>query len=277
MKKKNVNKCNVEAMSPRPLILRLLMVAENGVLTVSDAVRAGALFEISENSLRVMFARLTQSGYIEIIERGAYRLGPEGRKLGADVAAWRSIEDRLTVWKGGWIAVVTGGLSRSNRKALRTRERALTMLGMLELDSTLFIRPNNLRGGVSGVRERLASLGLGEEAAVFQANKFDHVRQKKALALWDATASAESYQSHKMRLNDWLTNVENLPLRKAAEESYLLGDEAIRRIVFDPMLPAPLVDETARHNFIEMVKQIDAKGRGIWASFLSSPSPNSET
>ncbi|MGD9865000.1 MAG: PaaX family transcriptional regulator C-terminal domain-containing protein [Pseudodonghicola sp.] len=273
MESKHVNLCNIEPANARSLILRLLAVAETGRLSVAEAVRAGALFGISDNSVRVALARLAQAERVEAVERGLYRLGPKGRQLGADVAAWRQAEDRLTGWTGGWVAAATGGLPRSDRKVLRTRERALSMLGMRELGSGLFLRPDNFRGGVAAVRDRLTGLGLSSEAAVFGASDFDARRQARALRLWQDTEAAETYREDVAQLDHWLDRWQDraaaLPLETAARESYLLGDQAIRRIVFDPMLPAPLADETARHDFIAAAKRFDDAGRRIWAEFLA--------
>jgi len=269
VKSNNVNECNVNTLNARQLILKLLTVANHGILTISEALRAGELFEISENNIRVTIARLTKSNLVEIIERGSYRLGSKGLKLGSDVASWRSIEDRLVEWDGSWIVAATGGLPLSNRKDLRARIRALTMLGMLELNSTLYIRPNNLRGGVIAVRDRLSNLGLGSDAAVFLASEFDPKRQKRALNLWKDKVATISYDKHTTLLNSWLNKVDDLQLKTAARESYLLGDEAIRRIIFDPLLPAPFVDEESRNDFIETMKRFDDIGRKIWAKFLN--------
>jgi len=273
MKSENINSSNVqlgdEAPNARSLILRLLAVVEGGVLSVSEAVRACALFDISENSVRVTLARLTQAGRTESIDRGVYRLGPQARQLGADVAAWRTFEERLTDWSGHWIAAATGGLPRSDRKVLRARERALSMLGMRELDNGLYLRPDNLLGGVEAVRARLTGLGLGAEAAVFRASGFDPEREGRALGLWQEEAPGESYGAEAARLTRWLEQAGALPLQQAARESYVLGDAAIRRIVFDPMLPAPLADEAARRAYIDTAKRFDDAGRRIWSEFLA--------
>lgn len=261
---------NIETPNARRLILNLLGVAEKGVLSVGEAVRACALFGISENSVRVTLARLTQADLVEIVERGAYRLGPDWRRIGEDIAAWRTIEERLAPWTGQWIAVSTGGLPRSDRKVLRARARALSMLGMRELDHGLYIRPDNFVGGVGAVRDRLTGLGLGEDAAVFRAVDFDQLRQKRAIGLWESEVLAAGYRDGVARLDKWLRGAAKLPLDVAARESFLLGDDAIRRIIFDPMLPAPLVDQTARHTFVDAVKRFDDGGRRIWAEFLSA-------
>lgn len=257
-----------EIPNARRLILNLLGVAESGRLTVGEALAACALFDISENSVRVTLARLAQAGLVELAERGVYRLGPERRRIQEEIAGWRGTEDRLIAWTGQWIAASTGGLPRSDRKQLRARERALSMLGMRELDYGLYIRPDNLAGGAADVRQRLTALGLIEAVAVFRATDFDSAREKQAHRLWEGAALVEGYRQGEERLEAWRRSAGGLPLDVAARESFLLGDSAIRQIVFDPMLPAPLVDEAARHLFIEAVKRFDDEGRKIWMTFL---------
>ena len=61
-----------------------------------------------------------------------------------------------------------------------------------------------------------------------------------------------------------LDDAHALPLERAARESFELGHRAIRQLVFDPWLPAPLVDVAARQRFVAAVSRHDAAGRGIW-------------
>ena len=73
--------------SPRLLIMRLLTVADNHTLNISEAILAGTVFGITENSIRVTMARLVQSELAEAIAPATYRLGPKAQKLGDDVAS----------------------------------------------------------------------------------------------------------------------------------------------------------------------------------------------
>ena len=266
-----VNSCNIPEPNARRVVLNLLRVAGGGALSAPEAIRAGALFGISDNSMRVTLARLSRADLVETPTRGVYRLGPAGRAVAADIAGWREAEARLRPWEGRWVAAATGGLPRSDRKVLRTRGRALSMLGMRELDNGLYIRPDNFAGGVAAVRDRLAGLGLERQAAVFGADSFDAKRHERAMSLWRTEALVNAYRQGVGRLDAWAARAVALPLDVAARESFLLGDDAIRRIVFDPMLPAPLVDEAERRAFIDAAKRFDDLGRRIWDAFLARP------
>lgn len=263
-----VNSCNIPEPDPRRVVLNLLRVAGGGVLSVAEAVKAGALFGISENSMRVTLARLSRAGLVEAAARGIYRLGPAGKAIAADVGGWRDAEKRLAPWRGRWVAAATGGLPRSDRKLLRARGRALSMLGMRALEGGLFIRPDNFAGGVAAVRARLAGLGLESGAPVFAIDDLDRGRQAAAMALWRADEAGESYRQAVARLDRWAAGAAALPLDIAARDSFLLGGDAIRRIVFDPLLPAPLADEAARAAFIAAAIRFDDLGRRIWDEFL---------
>lgn len=252
-------------VNPRSLILNLLLAAEGEPFSARDAVAACALFGISENSVRVTLVRLAAAGLLEAAGRGAYRLGPSAEGLAADVSTWRSAEQRVTAWKGGWVGVHVGSLGRSDRVALRSRDRALGLLGLRELDRGLFVRPDNLRGGVAAVRERLYKLGLELEAAIFRAEDFDAVREARARALWDGPALDSVYRDMRQRLDAWLEKSGELEADVAARESFRIGNEAIRQLVFDPLLPEPLVDVAARRAFADTVKCFDSAGRAIWA------------
>lgn len=250
--------------NPRHLILNLLLAAEGEPLSARDAVQSCALFGIRENSVRVALVRLGAAGMIEAEGRGTYRLGPKAAEFAAEIAGWRGNEQRVREWNGDWIAVHLGGLGRSDRTALRARERALALLGLRELDPGLYLRPDNLAGGVAALRARLYHLDLDADAPVFVARSFDADRERRARSLWDGKVLNRSYRETRRKLEDWLARAERLELEVAARESYLLGNEAIRRLVFDPLLPAPLVDVDERRAFADTVRRYDLAGRAIW-------------
>jgi phenylacetic acid degradation operon negative regulatory protein len=206
---------------------------------------------------------------IEAEARGTYRLGRKAVDLADDVRAWRAAESRVRKWSGKWIAVHSGALGRSDRAALRQRDRALALLGFRELERGLFIRPDNLVGGVGEVRARLYKLGLDAEAAVFLLEGLDDEREARARALWKTKALTRSYLQWRQRLEKWLGTARGLDLEVAARESFLLGTDAIRQIVFDPLLPEPLADVEARRDFVTTLVEFDRVGHAIWHKLSS--------
>lgn len=263
---------NLQA-TPRSLILNLLLATEGEGQSARELIAGCALFGIREGSVRVALARLAAEGLIEPTRRGAYRLGPRAAPLAEDVATWREAEERVRDWSGGWIAVHVGALGRSNRVALRARDRALAMLGLRELDRGLYVRPDNLVGGVREVRERLRKLGLDAAAAVFVATDFDPERETRARGLWDGEELTRRYRTTRAALERWRARSASLDPESAAREAYELGNDAIRLLVFDPLLPPPLVDAGERRALAAAVREHDQLGRTFWRSLNSSERP----
>lgn len=258
------------APTPKSLILNLLMAADGAPLSASEAVGAAGLFGIRENSVRVAFVRLSAAGLIESASRGAYRLGPQAAGLAADLSRWRHAEARVCDWTGDWVMVSTGDLGRSDRSALRVRQRALALLGFQPLTGSLHVRPANLDGSAASIRQRLQRLGLEPEAAVFLARDLAPALDQQARGLWDGPALNAAYEATHRQLNAWLARHTELDLDTAARESYLLGNDAIRQLVFDPLLPDPLVNVAARRAFTEAVIAFDRTGHGIWQRLLGA-------
>jgi phenylacetic acid degradation operon negative regulatory protein len=258
------------APTPKNLILNLLLAADGASLTASDAINSAALFGLRENSVRVALVRLSTAGLITSAGRGAYQLGPQAASLAEDLSRWRSSTARLVDWCGAWIMVSTGALSRSDRSALRVRERALALLGFKELDEALYVRPDNLKGHAAAVRERLSKLGLPAQVPVFRATDLPPELEARARSLWDGAALNQAYTRTRQQLQTWLAHSAELELDVAARESYLLGNDAIHQLVFDPLLPAPLVDMAERQAFIDAVVAFDAAGHRIWQQLLPS-------
>lgn len=254
----------------RNLILDLLLAAEGRALSVRDAITACTLFGISENNVRVSLARLSADGLIEAADRGSYQLSDSAHGLADDVATWRTTEQRVRDWRGGYIAVHCGALGRSDRAVLKKRDRALSMLGFRELERGLHVRPDNIEDSVEAVRKRLYTLGLDRAAIIFIATEFDPRRNAQISRLWDGKALTASYCKLRAQLETWMERCARLEPEVAARESFLLGGKAIRQIVFDPLLPAPMVDVDARHAFVEGVRRFDQVGQAIWRRLYES-------
>ncbi len=86
--------------------------------------RRGRCSGFAENGMRVAVTRLLGAGELARDERGRYRLGPAAVPLNERIVSWRSLEERLCRWAGGWIAVHRAGLPRASRRSRRAHARA---------------------------------------------------------------------------------------------------------------------------------------------------------
>lgn len=252
------------AANPRRFLLKLLFAAEGQSLSTREMLAAGELMGFSTNSLRVALVRLTRDGLVASPARGIYGIGPEAAALAEDASHWRAGELRVRPWTGEWIAVHTGGLARTDRTALRRRARVLEWVGLREYTRDLYLRPDNLTGGVGAVRSRLRQLGLEQDATVIVARDFEATELERVHKLWDGAALSRQYQRMRLDLEGWLKRADELELQVAAREVYRAGDAAIRTLIFDPLLPEPLVDVAARAAFTDAVRRFDDVGHQIW-------------
>lgn len=259
---------------PRSLILSLILGSEargDGALGVRELLAACDLFGLPQNSVRVALARAVAAGLLVTPSRGRYALGPQARPLADEVRRWRGIAARLADWNGDWLAVHVGATGRSDRPALRARERAFGLLGLAEFERGLNLRPANLAGGAEGLRARLRALvpeGT-DTGTVFVLRGLAAADEARASSLWDGAALDAGYLDTTARLSAWLDGAHRLTLQCAAREAFEIGHRAIRQLVFDPLLPAPLVDGELRARFIDAVTRYDDAGQAIWQHFLA--------
>jgi phenylacetic acid degradation operon negative regulatory protein len=237
-------------------------------MPVRALVAAGDLFGISENSVRVTLARLLADGLIARDERGAYRLGPGAQAVSRQVASWRELNARMRPWDGGWLAVHTGGLGRSDRAQLRRRIRALSWLGFRDLRPGLVVRPDNLAGGVEAVRAQLHSLGLEPDALVFVMAGLDEATEQRARRLWPVTRMVAGHRSARLALERSERRLQALPEARAMVESFEVGGNAIRQLALDPLLPDALLSGRERALLLETMRRYDHAGRACWSRFL---------
>lgn len=254
--------------TPRSLILDLLSTVGRASAPVRALVGAGALFGIAGNSLRVALARLHAEGLVERDARGSYRLGPAARAVNDQIRAWRRLEEQHGPWNGAWVVIHTARLGRGSARERARRARALRLLGFRPFTPGLEIRPDNLEGGVAGVRQRLADLGLAGPALVFGLDQLDPEAEARARGLWDADGLEQSYRTTRERLERSAARLADLPREAAMAESFLLGGEALRQLVLDPLLPAAIVRPDERRALLDVMRRYDVLGRRAWAGWL---------
>ena len=192
------------APSAKRIVLELLTAAHPNESPVAQLVRACDVVGVDDNNVRVILARLVAAGTVELAGRGVYRLGRAARPLTEQVLSWRELDKQVRRWDGGWAFVQLAHLSRSDRAALRRRERALRLLGFRELERGLAVRPDNLVGGVAGLRDRLVALGVDDQAIVTRASELDDATEARARRLWDAERLTQSYRQTAERIERWL-------------------------------------------------------------------------
>ena len=251
----------------RSLVLDLLATLRGGSMPVSALVAAGPLFDVAEASVRVAVARLLAAGRIERDERGRYRLGAVAAPIDRRVQSWRRLEERTRPWSGAWVG--SHLLARGSRAERRRFERALGMLGFRALRPGLFVRPDNLVGGVATVREELHGLGLDPEAPVFRLDELDADSDAAARGLWSGEALGAGYERSLADLAESERLLDSLPEGDAMVESYLLGGRVLRQLVLDPVLPEPLAPAAERRALVEAMRRYDRLGRACWSRFLA--------
>jgi phenylacetic acid degradation operon negative regulatory protein len=271
--------------SPKSLIVDLLSTlprTRRGSMPVRALVAAGQQFGIQENSTRVALTRLHTAGTVDRDERGRYRLGERTEAIRREVSSWKTRHRDLRSWDDRhWIGVVAhssaspahSGRARQRRRENANRERALRLLGFRPLDPGLYVRPDNLAGGVARTRERLVGLDPSLEApgiVVAGLSELDVETERRALALWDSHEAIRAYQNSLASLRDSEARLHELSTEEAMVESFLVGGEILRHIALDPLLPEEIVPAADRAALVRAMRHYDELGRACWAGFLES-------
>jgi len=252
----------------RTLILDLLSTLRRGAMPVRALVEAGALFGFEENNVRVSLSKLHAAGRVARDERGSYRLGDAAAGLADELRGWRNLEREHRAWRGQWVGAHLPRLGRGRER--RLRERALAVLGFRELEAGLHLRPDNLVGGVEGLRERFAAIApLGDPPRVFGVRDLDAAADARARALWDTKGLLADYEALADSLDESLERLPGLSEEQARVETFRVGGRVVRKLVVDPRLPAPILDPEPRRALVAATRAYDEVGRRAWAPFLA--------
>lgn len=255
-------------LTARSLILNLLSTVRRGAMPVAALVEAAALFGFAENNVRVSLSKLYAQDRVARDERGRYRLSPETAEVSNQLRRWRRLEEHHGPWRGGWVAIHCPRLGRGAVR--RRRERAFGFLGLRPLEPGLQLRPDNLPGGVEGVRARYFALAPDDDGVlVYGVTQLDPVTDLRARSLWDADALTREYRRHLAVLAASRERLPSLPTEEAMVESFLVGAAAVRYLHLDPLLPESILDPAPRRELAVSAREYDERGRRLWASFLA--------
>jgi phenylacetic acid degradation operon negative regulatory protein len=250
----------------RSLILDLLSTLRPGsAMPVGALVEAGALFDLSENNVRVSLSRLLTAGLVARDERGHYRPGDSARPVTRRVRSWRDGDRRTRRWSGGWLAVHSGPAVPAGQ---RGRTRALALLGFAQLRPGLWLRPDNLAVPLDGLRAELAELGLPAGDLVCVLSALDPASEARARRLWRVAALQRTYRRLRAGIAASESRLASLSPERAMAESFVLGGSALRQLVLDPLLPEEICPAADREALLEQMRRYDRLGRQTWARLL---------
>ena len=264
-------------MSPQPSAIRialaLLGAARGEPLTIPMLIGAGEVLQLSPNAMRVALSRLTSRGEVTARRRGAYALSSAQRlEVFAHVRRYRTGFAPRVAWKGDFLGALTADLPRRNATLVRRRLRSLDLAGFRALSHGLWARPNNLSGGRDAMAAHLARLGLDAGAELIGLTL--DVRQRATLER-RYLISTDEQKAHALthKVHALLPKLRRRPPREAATASFWLGDEVLRFLARDPLLPQRLADPAPREKLADAMSSLDEEGRRVWRSLLEALDP----
>lgn len=257
------------SLTPRRLILDLVDADPQTMASSRRLLMAGDIFHFSNNQMRVALSRLVSDGLLENATRGHYRLSSPGNALRAEIQRWRNRESQLVDWDGDWLAVACGNLAAEGSTQFRRQQRALSLRGLQRWRPGIWVRPNNLRGGLAQLLRDLLALELDAIQGSFLIRDADAFCQQELRALWDELALNREYQTRLAQLiaaNERLTE----PHPSLLAETIEIGSDTVRFLLLDPLLPEGLTHDCQRRALVDAMVTYDRRGRELWQQFIDS-------
>jgi phenylacetic acid degradation operon negative regulatory protein len=258
---------------PQPSAMRvalaLLGAARDEPLTTPMLIGAADVLGLSSNSMRIALSRLTSSADVITRERGVYALSKSRKESFAHVRRYRTAFAQRTTWRGDFLGVLTADLPRRNATLVRRRSHALELVGFRPFTHELFVRPDNLAGGRDSVTAQLQRLGLDPEAEIIGVT-LDERQREKVQRAWPVKADQQRAVTLARKVRALLPLMNRRPPREVAAQSFWLGDEVLRFLARDPLLPEQWADPKPRHELAELMSELDERGQHVWRSLMEN-------
>lgn len=248
-------------ITPKSLVLSILQASNNCAMQINILVSIGKIFGFTGNTIRVTTTRLIREGTIESDERGLYHLSNKGSEVSRIIEWWRDSEARMKRWNGEWLCFLT-----ANKKVKRKQEDEFGLFGFKEGLPNLWVRPDNLTIENKEVSFHLSQIGKMKEAEMFVAHQFESKRVERwQIDLWPIESIIKRLKDFVPKIEKSADRIQKMPLENALVESFLIGSEAIRLLITDPLLPEEIMDTSPRIILTEAMKTYDKLGREIWS------------
>lgn len=258
------------ATSAQWFVLSLLAASRGQALSANALVRAGEVLGVSGNAMRVALSRLSASGDIVAQGRGRYVLPERRRQAVAHVRRYRQGFLPRVKWSGRFVGVLTAELSRRSTTDVARRERALQLAGFRHFAHGLWLRPGNLEGGAHALARQVKALGFDQRADVIEVT-LDTAQQRAFARSYDIAADQKRARALLRRVQHFLRAFSKLPPREVAKESFFLGDEVLRFLARDPLLPEQLADARPREALAAAMEALDERAFAVWQTLLKEP------
>lgn len=258
-----------EPLNARTLVMDLFATRADAMHSLATLCRAGAAFGITDAAIRTALVRLSREGKVTSGGRGLYRAVPDSDAMRDRIFGWRDALSRQRPnWSGQWVLVIAGPRTRVDRTVWRRSMSAMQLEGLRQVDADVWVRPDNLVGGVAEVRHRMHALGASRELLIARLDEVELASSSKWIALWDFTSQQRTLVELSRRLAASARRLHGCTDESAAVETLMLGREAVRAILRDPLLPAEVSSSQALRDLIQEMDRYDRLGKEIWARWL---------
>ncbi len=251
------------ATSAQWFVLSLLSASRGQALTATAFVRAGEVLGVSGNAMRVALSRLSANGEIIAQSRGEYVLPERRRQAVAHVRRYRQGFMPRVKWSGAFVGVLTADLSRRNATQVSRRERALQLAGFRHFQHGLWLRPGNLEGGKTALANHVKELGFEDKADVIEVT-LDEAQRRQFMRSYDVAGDEKRAKALLGRVKHFLREFSP----GLAKESFFLGDEVLRFLARDPLLPDQLADTKPREELAAAMEALDERAFAVWHDIL---------
>lgn len=256
------------SIRPRRLILELLDADAAMMANSNRLIAAGGLFGFSPNQMRVALSRLVADALLDNPQRGRYQLTGHSIAMRNEIQRWQHLEAQLCPWHGDWCALVTGNLAAKSSTRFRAQTRALKLRGLQRWRPGIWVRPNNLTGGLDQLCGDVITLGLDTISGSYLMTEANKDCEASLRTLWDTQAINRDYKLRIKQTKAAIRRLKTSSTTAVLAETLEFGGDMIRALLLDPLLPDTLLGNPHREQLITEVKRYDSAGRTLWQQFI---------
>ena len=255
-------------ITPKTIILDVLRLTRGGYCQSAKLIAVGELFDFKASTMRVALTRLLTTGKIEADGSSGYRMNSNTDLISDYIEQWKLGDLRRGEWqKDDWLMVL---LPSNPDRAIRTlSQTTLQFFGFRKARNKVWVRPNNLLPALNELRALYQLVGLEQAALLFKAADIPYPEQFLwESTLWHTQDLQFTYEQQLTKLTHSKVRLDNLEVKDALRESFMIGGETINLLVKDPLLPDEMFCTPKREELRHAMCDYDTCGHKIWTQFM---------
>ncbi|WP_093190636.1 hypothetical protein [Pseudovibrio sp. Tun.PSC04-5.I4] len=216
--------------------------------------------------MRAALSRLKEREKLRNLGRGIYGLPEKPMIEWSFNRSWRDYVEEIIQWSGHWVLASWSNNAKLSRSESLSKEDLLHRYGFRKWRPQLFIRPDNITGGLPAMRQRIATWSAADQFEFSEMRQVEMKLETHLMSHWND--SVQNHDNIVSLLNDSLLKTRGEITGETVAEVLSVGRCAVKSVLKNPRLPEPYGNHANLRELSTTLATYEVHGLELWTQYL---------